>query len=177
MALMAQCCSNACLEDYRAVINLCNSFSLCCFAMRMLYGLLFSQLPEQITSRSLRVISSGSSGMSWYRDPALKSLRSMRTCYLQAFVHVSRCFCNSWLQNCIKIIITGEKNKEKKNLYCFFSVREEEGRKYPHQHIKDLHFSLFLLQLHHLPILLSTKEHQLSFQPGWELWHQAQQAK
>lgn len=127
MALMAQCCSNACLEDYRAVINLCNSFSLCCFAMRMLYGLLFSQLPEQITSRSLRVISSGSSGMSWYRDPALKSLRSMRTCYLQAFVHVSRCFCNSWLQNCIKIIITGEKNKEKKKPLLFL-LSQGRGR-------------------------------------------------
>jgi len=51
--LRAQCCGKGSLEDYDRVITLCNSFSLCCFALRMLYGLLSSQLPEHTTLRRL----------------------------------------------------------------------------------------------------------------------------
>lgn len=137
---MAQYCGNVSLEDYERVITLHNSFSLYCFALRILYGLLSSQFPEQITSRSLWAVSSGSFGVTWYKATQHCGPRGAQ----------GRSTCSVWKssRSCHKVFTSHKhridfKKMYKEMLYHFFLVRERrKGSSFPWWHIKDPCFSV-----------------------------------
>lgn len=123
--LTAQCCSKASLEDYERVITLRNSFSLCCFALRMLNGLLSSQFPERITSCSLWAISSDGFGIPW--NKATQGWVLLGT-WRRATWGLCKSLCAYCKTNVKKFLVFTDKHTTalKKNVNCF-TVSSQSG--------------------------------------------------
>lgn len=181
--LTAQCCSKASLEDYERVITLRNSFSLCCFALRTLNGLLSSQFPERITSCSLWAISSDGFGIPW--NKATQGWGLLGT-WRRATWGLCKSSCAYCKTNVKKFLVFTDKHtralKKKKWTALLFLLNQDERKGLFMSllvHQGSPLFPVLTLTLHstHLPISLRTKEDQLTFPPRPQILYQTQQAE